>query len=458
PRRTVRWCVTALLGGSLTLTTTSAPAAAEEAVAVPIENPRLDRPVVPSGAQPQAPARWTAQQTQLFSAKLASHPERLQAASLNRAGPGTLTTRLWRVQKGAEVTLTWDDSPSPLHECTPGEVTGGQLYAVIVAGDDGDVSTPFTTKGTVRGTVNWQTTVTHTFTAAENNPKVTFASKQPDKASKCGPLLTRFAATQNPAPVPYGNKKPRLPTPEAYKGHAVIFPRIVAADCNRSPAACRFEQDDRYSFRYYDRPRMVGQAYINCTRNSITDERVVTWEELPYDNITQYFVDKEHKPLTPQRALLKESYVHVATQIESGFTRADGNPLEMATTNPLRWNRTEDRKLSVSVQPGEVSWIEVQPARERITGTLVSTTENERLDITVDVPSGSLADRFYQRTGPLSKVEQTRCGDARDNARTPDNTIGAPTLRAFGPVGAQPAGMTTRSRPVRAPATRAGRD
>ncbi len=52
-------------------------------------------------------------------------------------------------------------------------------------------------------------------------------------------------------------------------------------DCLAGPRTCHFEKDEHYSYRYYDRPRMVGQAYINCTRNPITDERPVKWEELP---------------------------------------------------------------------------------------------------------------------------------------------------------------------------------
>ncbi|MEV0036138.1 hypothetical protein [Streptomyces sp. NPDC050804] len=436
PRHRARSCTTSLLGASLVLIVPPAPAAAAEEIAVTVENPDLAEANVATGAGTKPPDRWTAVQTQLLSAALAGHPDKLQAASLNRApAPGTLSTRLWRVQKGSKVTVSWDDSPSSLSECKPEEVANGQVYEVAPAGAAADQPASFTTKGTETGKPNWQhgpARRSYSFTAGENNPKITFASKPSDKASKCGPLLTRFTATQEPAPVPYTDKKPRMPMPEAYKAHEVVPPKDVATACNTA-GACRFEKDDRYSFRYYDRPRMVGQAYINCTRNPITDQRPLKWEEFPYDNVTQYFVKEEKKPLTPKRELLNESLPHVAAQIEGGFTGADGNPLEMATANPLLWNRKEDRTLSVAVQPGEVSWIEVQAARERVAGTLVHDKNNMRLDITVDVPSGSFGDRFYQRTGPMSKVELTRCADARDNARTPDNTIGAPTLRSGGP-------------------------
>ncbi|MFE3600279.1 hypothetical protein ACFXP3_26925 [Streptomyces sp. NPDC059096] len=437
PRRRARRCLTALLGGSLVLTAPPAPAAAAEPVAVPVENADHAEPLVATGTATKPPDRWTAAGTQLLSATAAGHPDKVQATALNRdVSPkqGTLTTRLWRVQKGAKVTVAWDDSPGALTECRPDEVANGQGYDLTAAGSADDRPASFTTKSTEPGKANWRSGPerrTYSFTAGENNPKISFVSKPADKASKCGPLLTRFTATQEPAPVPYDDKKPRLPMPEAYKGHEPVPAKDVVTACN-SPGACRFEKDERYSFRYYDRPRTVGQAYINCTRNPITDQRPLKWQEFPYDNLTQYFVKEEKKPLNP-RDPLNLSLKEIAAQIETGFTGSDGNPLGMATTNPLLWNREEERTLTVTVQPGEVSWIEVQAARERTVGTLVHDKNVMRLDITLDVPSGSFGDRFYQRTGPMSQVELTRCADARDNARTPDNTIGAPTLRSGGP-------------------------
>ncbi|MER8072157.1 hypothetical protein ABTZ59_28075 [Streptomyces sp. NPDC094034] len=453
-RRHARRCMTALLGGSLVFIAPPVPATAAEEVAVPIANADVAEPELTTATPAtKTPDRWTGAQVQHFPKGLAGHPDGLQAVSLNQTGPGTLTTRLWRVQKGSKVTLNWDDSPSTHADCKQNEVGDGQRYEVVApgAGPNSPAPVPFTTKGTDKGKANWQSGRSYSFTAEESNPKVTFTSKQPDKASKCGPLLTRFRAQQEPAPVPYKDKKPQLPLPQAYKNHEPVPPKDVVTACN-SADACRFEKDERYSFQYYDRPRMVGQAYINCTRNAVTDDRPVEWQEYPYDNLTQYFVDVEKKPLNPRQPL-NESLKEIAVQIAGGFTRADGNPLEMATTNPLLWNRKEQRKLAVTVQPGEVSWIEVQPARERITGTLVKTPDL-RLDVTVDIPSGAFGDRFYQRTGPLSKVELARCADARYNARTPDETIGAPTLRAGNPVAgllpvaARPSDAGTRVRPV----------
>ncbi|MCE0445156.1 hypothetical protein LT493_08900 [Streptomyces tricolor] len=122
---------------------------------------------------------------------------------------------------------------------------------------------------------------------------------------------------------------------------------------------------------------------------------------------------------------MKDGFENIATQIAAGFTRADGNPLEMATNNPLLFGRTEQRNLSVTVQPGEVSWIEVQAARERIAGSLIHDSKNERMDVFADLPSGSLGDRFYQRTGPMSKVELSRCADAPRQQAHPRTTPSA---------------------------------
>ncbi|MBL1104796.1 hypothetical protein JK361_09345 [Streptomyces sp. 5-8] len=490
PRRPLTYCLSALLGSSLVLGALPGGALAEDAVDAPIENPDLARPHVPSGAQSTAPDGWDGQNTQLFSAALAAHPARLQAASLSGGalgnggglgqlgnGPGTsgngaagtLSTRLWRVQKGSKVTVTWDDSPSPLTNCGTDDPTKGQQYRVSVTGEQGEDTQDFTTDTTTSGTAKWHEGRSYSFTAAENNPKISWAYR---KASGCGPLVTHFRATQDPAPVPYDLKKARLPMPQAYQGRTPIEARLVAQDCLAGPRTCHFEKDDRYSYRYYDRPRMVGQAYVNCTRNPITDQRPVNWEELPYDNITQYFAQKDGEtqkpqqpgpqglqqqaaPQQPHQTDVRQGFQNIATQIAAGFTRADGNPLEMATNNPLLYGRKEQRNLSVTVQPGEVSWIEVQASRERLAGALIHDSKNERMDVFADVPSGSLGDRFYQRTGPMSKVELARCADARDNARTPDNTIGAPTLRAAAhlvPAGAAPRGIRTRSVPLTAAA------
>ncbi|MFD4628962.1 hypothetical protein ACFVYR_03545 [Streptomyces sp. NPDC058284] len=474
PHRTMTYCLSALLGSSLVLATLPGGAFAADAVDAPIENPDLASPQVAAGTiQKAAPTGWDGEHTQLFSADRAGHDGKLQAASLGDGSAGTLSTRLWRVQKGSTVTVTWDDSPSPLTNCGTDDPTKGQEYGVSVTGA-ADSAQTVTTEGTTRSKPSWHEGRSYSFTAGENNPRISWTYR---KASACAPLVTHFRATQDPAPVPYDLKKARLPMPQAYQGRAPVEARLVVQDCLAGPRTCHFEKDERYSYRYYDRPRMVGQAYINCTRNAVTDQRPVAWEELPYDNITQYFSRHENDTQKPQQQVpgpqglqqqaepnkehqtdVRQGYKNIAAQIAAGFTRADGNPLEMATNNPLLYGRKEQRTMSVTVQPGEVSWIEVQGARERLAGTLIHDTKHERMDVFADLPSGSFGDRFYQRTGPMSKVELSRCGDARDNARTPDNSIGAPTLRnvpRLVPIGEAPKGVTTRTVPLAADESRA---
>jgi hypothetical protein len=466
-------CLSALLGSSLVLGALPGDASAVDAVDAPIENPDLASPQVSAGTiQKSAPTGWDGEHTQLFSADRAGHDGKLQAASLSDGSVGTLSTRLWRVQKGASVTVTWDDSPSPLTNCGTDDPTKGQQYRVF-AGGEADSAQTVTTEGTTRGKATWHEGRSYSFTAEENNPRISWTYR---KASACGPLVTRFRATQDPAPVPYDIKKARLPMPQAYQGRAPIEARLVVQDCTAGPRTCHFEKDERYSYRYYDRPRMVGQAYINCTRNALTDKRPVNWEELPYDNITQYLARHESDPQKPKQQVpgpqglqqqagspkehqtdVRQAHKNIAVQIAAGFTRADGNPLEMETNNPLLYGRKEQRDVTLTVQPGEVSWIEVQGARERLAGTLIHDTKHERMDVFADLPSGSFGDRMYQRTGPMSKVELARCADARDNARTPDNSIGAPTLRNVPhlvPVGEAPKGVKTRTVPLTADTSR----
>ncbi|MEU7649166.1 hypothetical protein [Streptomyces huasconensis] len=467
PRRTMTYCLSALLGSSLMLGTLPGDAFAAEAVDVPIDNADLAQPQLAKGTSPKVPTGWDGKNTTLFSAASAGRGDGLQAASLSRNGiSGTLSTRLWRVQQGSRVTVTWADSPSPLPNCTRDDPTKGQEYQVsagIQGASDAD-SANVKTETTQRGKANWREGRQFSFTAKENNPRISWSYLNKQR-NACGPLVTHFRATQDPAPVPYDIKKARLPDPLAYQGTSPARPEDVVQHCLAGPRSCHFEKDERYSYRYYDRPRMVGQAFINCTRNTLTDERPVQWTELPYDSVTQYFSQNKEsrkKPTAqgrpqqntqkrPHQDDLRQGHQNLAVQIAAGFTRADGNPMEMATNNPLLFDRTEKRTMSVTVQPGEVSWIEVQAARERLSGTLIHSSKNERMDVHADVPSGSFGDRFYQRTGPMSKVELARCADARDNSRTPDNSIGAPTLRNaphLTPAGQAPKGIQTRTIPL----------
>ncbi|WP_399921771.1 hypothetical protein [Streptomyces kanamyceticus] len=473
PRRTMTCCLSALLGSSLVLGALPGDASAVDAVDAPIENPDLASPQVPAGTiQKIAPTGWDGEHTQLFSADRAGHDRKLQAASLSDGSAGTLSTRLWRVQKGAGVTVTWDDSPSPLTNCGTDDPTKGQQYRVS-AGGEADSAQTVTTEGTTRGQGHMA-----------RGALVLLHGRGEQPADQLDvPEGVRLRPDRHALP---GDAGPGTGAVRHQEGTAAHAPGLPGARADRSPAGgaglhgrprtCHFEKDERYSYRYYDRPRMVGQAYINCTRNALTDKRPVNWEELPYDNITQYLARHESDPQKPKQQVpgpqglqqqadsskehqtdVRQAHKNIAVQIAAGFTRADGNPLEMATNNPLLYGRKEQRDVTLTVQPGEVSWIEVQGARERLAGTLIHDTKHERMNVFADLPSGCFGDRMYQRTGPMSKVELARCADARDNARTPDNSIGAPTLRNVPhlvPIGEAAKGVKTRTVPLTADTSR----
>ncbi|WP_019890265.1 hypothetical protein [Streptomyces purpureus] len=411
------------------------PASAAGEVPVEVLNGTFAAPQAKAGTHATGHDDWSgtgAGQTggAVFAADLAGHPGAFQAATLNWNGDLTVSTRLWGVKKSAVVRVAWDDSPSTYAQCTATQLAAGQKYRVMATGGESQAYT--TEPSTKVGSAKWATGRTYSFTAGENNPLVSFVSEEKGANRSCGPLVTRVTGEQVPAPVDTSVKKTVMPLPEAYDLHTVIEPALVVTHCNTSDTHCTFEQDARYSYQYYDRPRMLGDVYLNCTRNALPDERVLKWDEFPYDSISQYYVQKKPPaPLDPRDNIAK-SRDRLGRQIAAGFTVADGNTHQMATTNPLTWSRTNERKLTVSVQPGEVSWIEVQPSRERVTGALISTNNKYRMDVMLDTPSQSLADRFYQRTGPLSRIELDRCGDHRLTAVTPDNAAGAPTLKSTG--------------------------
>ncbi|MCX5214647.1 hypothetical protein OG689_36240 [Kitasatospora sp. NBC_00240] len=292
------------------------------------------------------------------------------------------------------------------------------------------------------GTANWATGRVFEFTAPEDNPMVSFDSAEKRDSLSCGPLITNVAAKQTPAPVDQKIRKEQLPGPKAYRGNDPLEPGVAVDDCEGSAGNCVFTVDDRYSYRYYGRTRIVGEVYINCTRNAVVDDHPMETTEPPYDNLTQYYALKG-APLVPSRSDISQSRPNLASQVAAGFSMAGGNSAAVSTSNPLTWSRTTTKSLNPTIQPGEMSWIEVQPARERVVGSFTNARNKYRLDAVFDVPSSSLPDRFYQRTGPLTEAELQRCGAARPTAGTPDN--GAGTDRRLITLDGSPAGRESRS-------------
>lgn len=424
------------------------PAGAADTVDVPVVNGTFASPKAPDNGTAAGHTGWSPENNGVvFGKTLAQHPAGYQAASLNWNGAAlSLRTRLWGVKAGSHTTLSWDDSPGVDRRCTAEQLKDGQQYNVSLIAPGNPPDPQITTKGSdTVGTANWTTGRTFGFDAPEDNPMVSFDSAEKRDSLSCGPLITNVTAKQTPAPVDQKVRKEQLPGPKAYKGNEPLEPGIAVDDCEGSATNCTFTVDQGSSYRYYGQTRIVGEVYINCSRNAVVDDRRLEVTEPPYDNLTQYYALKG-TPLTPSRSDLSQSRPNLAAQAAAGFSAAGGNPAAVATSNPLTWSRTATKGINPTIQPGEVSWIEVQPARERVAGTFANARNAYRLDATFDVPAVSLPDRWYQRTGPLTDVELQRCGSARPTANTPDNGAG-PDKRLLA-VDAPPAGVPTRTVPL----------
>ncbi|WP_159400296.1 hypothetical protein [Streptomyces sp. XY431] len=421
------------------------PARAADTVDVQVPNGTFAQPVAPDNGTAAGHTDWSPDNTGVvFGRALAQHPRGYQAASLNWNGTAlTMRTRLWGVRAGSQVTLTWDDSPGVDRRCTPEQLKDGQTYNVslITAGPAPDPVV--TTRGTdTVGTANWTSGRVFEFTATEDNPMVSFDSAEQRDSLSCGPLITNVTAKQTPAPVDQKVRKEQLPGPKAYRGNDPLEPGVAVDDCEGSAANCVFTVDNRYSYQYYGQTRIIGEVYINCTRNAVVDDRRMENTEPSYDNLTQYYALKG-APLVPSRSDISQSRPNLAAQAAAGFSTAGGNSAAVNTNNPLTWSRTTTKQLNPTIQPGEMSWIEVQPARERVAGSFTNARNKYRLDAVFDVPSASLPDRYYQRSGPLTETELQRCGSVRPTAGTPDN--GAGTDKRLITLDAPPVGVPTRS-------------
>ncbi|MFZ3495877.1 hypothetical protein ACODT5_22100 [Streptomyces sp. 5.8] len=200
--------------------------------------------------------------------------------------------------------------------------------------------------------------------------------------------------------------KNRLPDAVAFKGNERIDVDEAATACADIQNRCTFTVDDAYSYAYYDKARTVLETYIDCTRNPLTHKRPVGYTDLTYDSLRQ----------TTGNERLQNTQDNLHKQFNTGFQKT--------SPAPWRWTPASNREINEVIQAGEASWIEAQAARQRTDGWFTSTTDNPdqqyRLHITVDGPSGTLADRVYQRTGPMATAEKRRCRSDRPTARTPN--------------------------------------
>ena len=365
---------------------------------------------------------WTGL-NQRYSPTASGRTDGSHAVALQKDG-NTLQQRLRGVRAGAKVTVSYEDSPAVSKECTGEQVVNGQPYAVTGSGGPvQEVTTagdPDRVKGTP-GKGRW-TGRAYVFTAGENEPLVTFTSRVTDSRTHitCSPMIARIRAVEVPPAVVKTVDKTALGTSEAYKGNERESTLHNAAAACNGENACVFRPDTRTSFRYYDRARVVGEAFVNCTRNTLEHSRLLSFSERGHDSIAQTYASAG-LPLNDV-AKLPTSGVR-----EEDQKRAKVRPMatqfalayEKTWQRPWQWFSGDERTVVEKIQPGEVSWVELQPTRERVEGWFLSKKDDYRLHAVIDGPSRAVPDRLLQRTGPMSEAEKQRCAAARPMTTTP---------------------------------------
>ncbi|MFE7778187.1 hypothetical protein ACFU5O_30680 [Streptomyces sp. NPDC057445] len=365
---------------------------------------------------------WTGA-NQRYSPSASGRADNSHGVALQKDG-NSLQQRLRGVRAGAKVTVSYEDSPAVSKECTGEQVADGQPYTVEgVGGQIRQATTagdPDRAKGRP-GPGRW-TRRTYEFTAGENEPMLTFTSKVTDTRTHvtCTPMIARIRAVEVPPALDKTVDKTTLQRSEAYKGNErEKWLHNAAAACN-GESACTFRPDLRTSFRYYDRARVIGEAFINCTRNPLEHTRTLSYAERSHDSIAQTYADA-------QLALDEVARLPTTGVRQEDEKRLKERPMaaqfalayEKGWHRPWQWFSSDRREVVEKIQPGEVSWVEMQPSRERVEGWFVSKKDDYRLHAVIDGPSRAVPDRILQRTGPMTESEKQRCAAARPMTTTP---------------------------------------
>ncbi|MFI0985908.1 hypothetical protein [Streptomyces exfoliatus] len=397
--------------------------AAPASQAVPVLNGDFAEPVMKGdGPTTVGIESWTGL-NQRYSPTASGRSDSSHGVALQKDG-NTLQQRLRGVRAGARVTVSYEDSPAVSKECTGEQVVEGQPYTV--GGSGGPVrevttaTDPDRTKGKP-GTGRW-TARSYVFTASENEPLLTFTSKVTDSRTHvtCSPMIARIRAVEVPPALDKTVDKTALGTSEAYKGNERESTLHNAAAACNGENACTFRPDTRTSFRYYDRARVIGEAFVNCTRNTLEHSRLLSYAERGHDSVSQTYADANlalnEVARLPTSGVREEDEKRVkerpmATQFALAY--------EKGWQRPWQWFSSDQRTVVEKIQPGEVSWVEMQPSRERVEGWFVSKKDDYRLHAVIDGPSRAVPDRLLQRTGPMSEAEKQRCTAARPMATTP---------------------------------------
>ncbi|MFJ6574231.1 hypothetical protein ACIQNU_43255 [Streptomyces sp. NPDC091292] len=215
--------------------------------------------------------------------------------------------------------------------------------------------------------------------------------------------LSLLPQSAGAAPAPPGADKTipkeQLPKAEAFLNGEPADLAAAVAFCNSGPDACTFAAAPDKSFRYYAPTRVVGEPVVNCTRTPIEHTRRISYAEDTYDSVNQ-----TQKDLFARPSLARPQDT---SEMAQQFAQA-----QQAQQRPWVWTTTNTRDIAEWIQPGEVSWVEVQPARERTYGSFTASGEDVpdwRINITVDSPSRAFPDRILQRTGPMSASEKQQC-------------------------------------------------
>ncbi|MFD5506530.1 hypothetical protein ACFWIB_01960 [Streptomyces sp. NPDC127051] len=446
--RTATATVATVIGGALALGAAPpalgappapGPSVRQQAGPVAVINGDLSQPALTGTSDAATPTGWSVGSTVgagtpsgvgRYAGTASGHPAGRVAVMLRRT-PGSTDAdtatyysfkqRLRGVRPGARVTVTFDDSPGTDTSCTPAMVAQGQTYTVRGAGGQ---PLPVTTRSDPNkqlnqpGTGAWTQQRSYTFTADAYEPLLTFTSTTAGGLYSCGPLIANIAASQVPPPLDRTVPQKRLPASQAFLGNDSRSVSDAVAQCNSSPNACTFTEDPDYSFSYYEPARQNGDIYLNCTREKLQRTRPISFSSRTLSDL-------------PASAGIPPAGTGAPTNVNQQLTTGLG-------VTPA-WSPETARQVTEVVNPDEVSWLETQAGRKRTEGwfksnpTPADPNNDWRLYTVIDTPASGLADRVYQRTGPLTDAEYARCRSNRPSAPTPNNA-------------GDPAGSTDRAR------------
>jgi len=173
---------------------------------LPITNGNFATPTVAAGPQSyltNAVPGWNVT-TESYSTQMCQRSDQLQCLDLNGGGPLTARQTLTGVKAGDAVVVTFGVSPNTWSGCTVAQLQDGQPLRVAATGSPSQLvsASPVSTTQTAK----WRD-VTYSFTAAQDNPSLSFTSLENSASAACGPLLANVRVTNdsnpdvNPVPV-----------------------------------------------------------------------------------------------------------------------------------------------------------------------------------------------------------------------------------------------------------------